>query len=279
MAEVSTTTAATWVQNNWDPIDVAATEESIFAELISQRRKSQGQLTIPYMSNVTALAATAGSMSGQSLTYAAATEGSATLSPSAYYAAQEVDLPLIMRAVQDPEQAIQENLSASIASIIDYTALSRVALLAGNIVNAAGGIDKASFLSAIKLGATGAKRYWRPGGTGPFCCLHVSQVDSFLNISDFMSAQIRGDRMNPIATGWAATVAGVDVYESGNVYTSGGTAYNVMCIPRAFGMSYNQRPKVLLQEFGLVVRIICWTDFSTNIVRDAYAVQINSPST
>jgi len=279
MAETSTTTAATWIQQNWDPIDVAATEEMIFGELIMQRKKAQGLLTVPFLANVAASQASAGSMSGQSLTYTANTEGSATLSPVPYYAAQEVDLPVILRAVQDPQGAIRENLLYSITAIIDSTALSKVASLVANIISAPGGIDKPSILAAIKSGATGGKRLWKPGQAGPFCCMHVSQIDNFLNISDITSAQIRGDRMNPVETGWAATAFGVDFYESGNVYTSGGNAYNVMCIPRAFGMSYNQRPQVLLQEFGLAVRIICWSDFATNIVRDAYAVQIVTPST
>jgi hypothetical protein len=251
----------------------------IFGTLISQRKKAQGLLTVPFLANVAAAQATAGSMSGQSLTYTANTEGSATLTPASFYAAQEVDLPVILRAVEDPEGKIREGLSSSIAAIIDSTALSRVASLTTNLVTAAGGLVKASILSAIKLGATGGKQFWKPGTSGPFCCLHVSQIDDVLNITDITSAQWRGDRVNPIVTGWVATAFGVDFYESGNVYTAGGNAYNVMCIPRAFGMSYNQKPQVLLQEFGLAVRIICWADFATNIVRDAYAVQILSPAT
>jgi len=279
MAETSITTAVTWIKNMWDPIDVAATEEMIFAELISQRQKAYGLLTVPFMANTPALAASAGSMSGQSLTYDAPTEGSATLAPSPYYAAKEVDLPVIVRAVQDPEGKIRENLLDAITAIIDSTALSRVASLITNQVVAGTGITKAAILSAIRLGATGAKKLWKPGQSGPFCCLHVSQIDDILNITDVTSAQMRGDRQNPIVTGWVATAFGVDFYESGNVYTTGGNAYNVMCIPRAFGMSYNQRPQVLLQEFGLAVRLICWSDFATNIVRDAYAVQIVTPAT
>ncbi len=279
MAETSVTTAATWIKQEWDPIDVAATEEMIFGELISQRKKAFGQLTVPYLANVPASQATTGSMSGQSLTYTANTEGSATLTPVPYYAAQEVDLPVIVRAVQDPEGVIRQNCIDSITAIIDSTALSKVALLTGNIVSAPGGLVKASILSAIRLGATGGKKLWKPGQTGPFCCIHVSQVDNLLDISEITSAQIRGDRMNPVVTGWVASAYGVDFYESGNVYVTGGNAYNVMCIPRAFGMSYNQRPQVLLQEFGLAVRIICWSDFSTNVVRDAYAVQIVTPAT
>lgn len=279
MAETSITTAATWIKQMWDPIDVAATEEEIFAGLISQRQKSFGLLTIPFMANTPALAATTGSMSGQSLTYDAPTEGSATLTPGTQYAAKEVDLPVILRAVQDPQGAIKENLTDAIVAVIDSTALSRVASLVTNIVTAPGGLTKAAILSAIRLGATGGKKLWKPGQSGPFCCLHVSNVDDLLNISDITAAQMRGDRMNPIVTGWAATSFGVDFYESGNVFVSGGNAYNVMSIPRAFGMSYNQRPDVLLQEFGLAVRIICYADFATNIVRDAYAVQIVTPAT
>lgn len=280
MASVSTTTAATWVKNNWDPIDVLAQEEKVLAGLISQRQKAQGQLTVPFMSTVTPSSATAGSMSGQSLTYSAPTEGSATLLPTPYYAAYEVDLPLLVRAVEDPQGKMQRNLRGAIVAVQDSTAASKVASLTNNLVSAAGGIDKASILAAIKAGASGGKSLWSPrNGSGAFCVVDVSQIDNFLNVSEIVSAQIRGDRANPAVSGWAATAYGIDFYESGNIYKTGGNAYNVMCLPDAFGFSTNQKETVMLQEFGMCVRIIAWTDFATNIVRDQYAVQILSPAT
>ncbi len=275
MANSNTTTAAKWVDQKWDAIDVAAYEEQIYANLIKERKSSHGQLHVPFHANVSTGAVSAGNAT--SLSFSANTESEATLSPTTYSAQQEVEMALVVRAVQDPEGVLQESLKLAIAQVVDQQALTLVASLSTNIVNAAGGIDNASILSAIRAGAQGGKQFWYPGKANAFCVVHVGQIDNMLAITNIVQAQWRGDRVNPIETGWVANAYRVDFYESGNVYTTGGTAYSVMQIPRSTSISYNQRPKVMVQEYQMANRIICWTDFAVGIIRDAYAVAITHP--
>jgi hypothetical protein len=184
----------------------------------------------------------------------------------------------IARAIQDPRGVLRGSLVSAIAQQIDIVALQAVASLTTNPISSSG-ISKGDITKAVALGAAGGKQFWKPGQNGPFCVVHVSQVNDLLNIDGITNAQIRGDDANPVVTGWVAKAYGVDFYESGNVYVTGGNCYNVVCIPRAFGISYNQRPTPKVDEFMLTFRVYCWTDVGVGIVRDAYAVQIVAPAT
>lgn len=276
MANTNTTTAAKWVDQHWEDIDVLAYEEMVGIPLMMESPKSpHGQLHVPYMANIGTVTVAAGSAG--TMTASANTESEATFSPTTYACIQDVELPLIVRAVQDPTNKLKEGMGSAIAQALDVAALTTAASLT-QIVAAAGNVGFAEILDAYQKGAAGAKSKWRPGKTVPSCILHVSQIDDLMSILNLTSAQIRGDSANPMVVGWVFKALGIDFYESGNVYSTGGVASNVMLIPSAFRVAWNQRPQTLVQEYQLLSRIIVWSDAAFGIARDPYAVQITSPS-
>lgn len=276
MASVTTTTAAKLISEQWDDIDLNTQEEMVFANKIITKKPAKGKLNIPLMKSIGASTLSAGS--GANLTFTANTEDEIEISPATRYAAVELEKQVSVRALSDTEGKYKTNLEWGLAAQIDADCLADVAALVTNTVSAMSGFDKPSALDAVQKLAAGAKRFFRPGSDSAIWVLHASQIDELLSISDFTSAQIRGGRETPTVDGWVVQAAGGRFYESGNVFSTGGTAYNVCFIPRAFAISYNQRPTPLSQEYQLVDRIINWADFAHGYVREAYAVQVLTPA-
>ena len=147
-------------------------------------------------------------------------------------------------------------------------------------MNAAAGVTRADITEAYGKGATNAKNHWKVGSSEVFGILHPSQINNVLNQDALVSAQYRGGNDNATRTGWMTEAFGVKWYESGNVYVSGGNAYNVIAAKGAFGIAYNWRSEMEApQKFHLVTRLIVSADFAHTPVRENYAVQVLSPNT
>lgn len=273
------TEADKWLNEVWArEIDVLAYEEQVFISNISESDRLFKKLHIPLHANLSR-ASLANSDTGSSLTFVANTESEVTVTPGATVVPVEVSAHTISRMQNDPDDMLKRSIEMSLAEGVDVAGLALVSALTTNIVGSgATNLTKSDILDGLQKLAAGAKMYFKPGKTDAICIVHANQVDDILSISDITNAQFRGDSANPGVSGWVAKAFGCKFYETGNVATSGGTAYNVMFIPRAFTISYNQRPTVKSEDFQLTKRIIGWTDYGVATVRDQYAVQLLSSS-
>lgn len=274
MAAVTATTAANLLPQRWTDVDVNTNEEMVHANKIKDLGVVNRQLNVPLMASIAASTLSAGS--GSNVTFSANTEGVATFSPATRYAAVELEKQAAVRAADDLKSKYKFNLELSLASVIDADCLIDAASLT-QVINAAGGIDKASALDALQRVVSGAKRLFKPGRNNAIGILHSTQYDEFMSISDFTSAQVRGDNSNPMVSGWIVQAAGAFWYESGNVYQSGALYYNPVYIKEAFGVGYNQRTTPIVESYQITDRIILWADFAHNIIRDAYAAVVTTP--
>lgn len=274
------TTGAKWVDQVWnEEIDVLCYEEQVFANKIQVKGRTGSQMHFPKSDNLSR-ASLGDSTAGNNLTFVANTETEATLTPATTVVPVEVNLPLIARMAGDPSDMLKKSIEMSLAEGVDVNCLTLVSALTTNVVgNNTDNLTKGLILDADqKLSAT-AKQYYKAGSGGGICIVGVTQKDDILDISDITNAQIRGDSANPVVSGWVAKAFGISFYESGNVQISASTLYNVLFIPRAFAIAYNEKPSVKMEEYQLVKRIIGWVDFGYTTVRDQYAVQMKSIST
>lgn len=273
-----TTTGDKFLPEEWDAIDVLAYEEAVFYNKITEHKRLYKKLHIPLHANLSRNTLSAGS-DGTGVTYSANTESEVTLSPGTTYIAVNTSIQMLDRMKEDPQDMFKRSMEMSIVEGIDSSVFSLVSALTTNTVGSgATQVSKSDITAAVQKLAAGAKMYFKPGQTDGIGILHVNQVNDFLSISDITNAQMRGGSETPITTGWIAKAFGVRWYESGNVNTSGGTAYNVVFIPRAFAISFNQKPKVRRQDFELAHRIYIHSDFGYGTVRDQYAVKLETAS-
>lgn len=279
MAGVTATTLANGVPSKWNAdFDLGANEEMVFANKIKKYPMERfGTFYVPFIGTIAGATQAAGS--GSSLSFTGNTEGRATMTAATRYTAVELERQAAKRAVSDPKSPYKKQLQAGLGTTIDADCLQDVSTLVTNIVNAAGNIGKAELLDAYALGAASAREFWVPGEDGPICIVHNKQIDDIMSISDLTSAQVRGDSTNPMVRGWLVKALGTTFYESGSVYTNGANAYNVMFIPRAFGIAYNWQPMFDEQAYQLTERLIASSDFAHVAVREQYAIQIISPNT
>ena len=279
MAGISATTLANGIPSKWADFDIACNEEMVFANKIKEYDLGPGgTFYVPYIAAVTAGTVSAGN--GNSLTFPTPTEGRATLTPVTRSAQVEIEKQAAKRAVSDPTSPYKQQIAAALATIIDADCLVDVSTLTSSIINAAAGITRADITEAYGKGATNAKNQWKVGSSDVFGIVHPSQINNLLNQDALVSSQYRGGTDVAVRTGWIVEAFGVKWYESGNVYVSGGNAYNVIAAKGAFGIAYNWRSEMEpAQPFHLVMRYIVSADFAHTAVRENYAVQLLSPNT
>jgi hypothetical protein len=283
MAAVTTTTGAKLIPEKWSDIDINTNEEMVFADKIIDKGTVNGKLHIPLMASIAANTLSAGS--GSNLTFTANTETEATFSPATRYAAVEIEKPVQARApMMDIQGSYKKNLEFTLAAIIDQDCLQDVASLS-QIVSAPSGLDLATTLDASGKVVQSAKRLFKAGQSTGVCIVPASQYDEIMSILNYTSAQVRGDDTNPLVGGWIVKAGGFKYFETGNCYVTGGNAYGVAMITGdnelksgPFAIGYNQRVQPLVQEYQLTDRVILWSDFAHNILRDAYGVALIVPA-
>lgn len=270
------TEAANWIEQHWDPeIFIAAYEESVIIPLFTKMEKPGKQLNFRKHATLSTLQL-GESSAGSSLTFAANTETVNTATPSTRYCATEVNANVLARMMADPEDTLRKSVEMSLAAKMDNLAGALFAALSTSTVGSgAASIDKTAILEAQRKLAVAAKMYYKPGVTPASVVVASSKTDQLTAISDFMSAQVRGDNANPIVTGWLFEAMGFKFYETGSL-TFDTSLHNCMFVKPAFGIGYNQRPTVKLQQYQLADRIIAWADFAVIERDDACAVDIQT---
>lgn len=272
--------AANWLEKVYPAeLDVLCYERAVGYPLARKLPRPGDEINIPKFDNLSSTVIS--ETLTPDLTYVSNTETKFTASARSRVTPVQISMPVLVRMAQDPEDEIRQAIEKSVVSGIDSDFFSLAGSLTTNIVGDPGAdLDFATLAEAHQKLVTGAKEFFEPRERSKAVCVVAgTQDDALISISQITNAQIRGDRMNPIVSGWVATAFGVDFYESTNIQVSGGQANNVMFVPRAMGVGFNQDPTIIDQEFQIWARFICWTDYVFGTIRDQYAVQVRSIAT
>lgn len=275
--------AANWLKKEYPAeMDVLCYERAVLYPQVRQLPKPSDEINIPKFDNLASVVLSETlTPAGGGLTFVSNAETKFTATARTRTTPMEISMPTLVRMAQDPEDEMRQAIEKSVVSGIDSDVLSLAGSLTTNIVgDPLSDIDFATLAEAHQKLVTGAKEYFEPREKSKAICVVAgTQDDALISITQITSAQIRGDRLNPIVSGWVATAFGVDFYESTNVQVSGGQANNVMLVPRAMAIGFNREPTIVDQEFQVWARFMCWTDYAFGTMRDQYAVQVRSIGT
>lgn len=272
--------AANWLEQVYPAeLDVLCYERAVGYPLARKLPRPGETINIPRFDNLSSVVLS--ETATPDLTYLTNTETKFTASARTRVTPMQVSMPTLVRMALDPEDEFRAAIEKSIVSGVDSDFFSLAGSLTTNIVgDPLTDLDFPTIAEAHQKLVTGAKEFFEPGGTSKAVCVVAgTQDDALISIDRITNAQIRGDRMNPIVSGWVATAIGVDFYESTNIQVSAGQANNIMFVPRFGGVGFNQDPTIIDQEFQIWARFIAWVDYVFGTIRDQYAVQVRSIGT
>ena len=208
--------------------------------------------------------AMAASSTGQSPTYDNTAIINVTGTPSAYQAAVSVPNHLLSR-MGDADSAkllagFRRQLLGGLNEGIDANLCGPIGSGFSTVIGP-GNIDKTALLAAVQAVITNSGNHTEWGVTPLFFKFHPSQIKYVMNISEIMSAELRGDDENPYVTGRIVRALNMAFKETANVQFTGGFYYNMLHTKKAAMLVWNQKPKVKeVQEFEYSSRVLGWTD-------------------
>jgi hypothetical protein len=261
--------------------DVEAQEKAVLWPQVRQLPRPRQILHLPRLDTIsssvfsTSLAGTTG------LTFSSNAETEFTATSRMRIIPLEISFDTLQQTAADPVPEWKEMFPKSLGSGIDSDVLAlasslTTSVLGSNAVDLSYGLIAEGHRDIV----TNAKEFFEPRERSRgICVVAATQDDHLISIDQLINAQIRGDRMNPVVTGWVATAVGFDFYESTNVQVTGGnTANNIMLVPRALGIGFNQRPTVFEENFQVWRRVIAWSHYAYGAIREEYASLIRTKS-
>lgn len=261
MALSATSIANLLVQKYKPGFALGANEESVFTkycdDATGRAGKMANQINIRILGGgLTGQTIVAGG-SGLTLTDTSEAGSSVNATPTFIYNAAYLSLPALSRLAEDgpaAEAAYKAQLMASVMTKIDTTGTNLAQYLTTSVEGGAVTLDQALMTKCLKDLITQGKDHFGAGKRAVFL-IHPAQSDALLNIPTITAANIRGDSVNPIPSGWVWDAWNCKIEESGNVYSTGGIAYNMLFIPGenaspnakmgTFAVAYNMKPQPL----------------------------------
>jgi len=270
---------AALVNEVWQPdIERTVIEKMKFASTISARKRLFNKLHIRKLDEPTAQTLAA-SATGETLTSSEIADSEITLTPVAHYIYVVLSRSQMAQMDVDPRSPIREQVDDALAKKVDTACLQDVASLTTHTFgSSAVNIDRPLLLSAL-ASLRNSSAAVDPGRTMIRLLYGPLQFDDIMSIDEITKADIRGDDANPNVKGIVVKALGLNLDVTGNLYSSAGELFNVMYVPEAFGISYNERPTVFSQNYLLSHRIIAYTNFGHNIVWDDRAAAISTKTT
>ena len=172
------------------------------------------------------------------------------------YVMCELDEPAVTRLVDEGNfrTALRKQMAAAVNSQIDADLFALAASLSHTESGA--DVNETMYLSGIGQLAKYAKNKFKVGQTDVRLFVHPDELKNAMNISAAKEYQIRGNA-GTAATGQLVTTFGLKIEESGNVYATGGSAYNPLLLKDAWALGYNRTPSAMSeQQDGIVTRFI-----------------------
>ena len=253
-------------------IEAAVYENGIFFPLMKERDRLFNQLNIRKIDrfSTNTLAAT-GAVDGTSLTYSVATDTNVAITPIGTYVAVALSMNQIKQMNVDVTNEFKQSVEEALAQQIDiYSHQQTVAStsLTTNIVgDSTTSVDRASFLTLLYTIRRNARVAVQPGKSPIKFIFHPNQGPAFMSIPEITAANLRGDSESPNVKGIVYQALGCEVFPSGNVQADAAGAYcNPIFVESALGISWNERPNVMEQQFELQKRIIAYANYAVAIV-------------
>jgi hypothetical protein len=252
MANITTTTAATFLPTLWSTETIRATESALVAAGLVKRYdalvKSRGAaIQIPNISNMTVTAKAVNT----DVTTQATTETSVTLTVGSWYESSfAIEDMAAVQSNYDLRSEYSEKAGYAIAKQVDSDVLALYSSLTSTDVGTYGiDISDAVIVNAL----TTLNLYDMPLENRAII-IHPYQLAAIMRIDKFVKADYLGEyqRPTPVKTGpnsrymWGE-IYGTPVYYTNNIPTTAGTPkqYHNVCIHKeAFALALQQAPRL-----------------------------------
>lgn len=257
-------------------------EDAEFWPKLVERDRPYDQLNIRKIGRFGAtnsLAETASADDGTGLTYVVAADTNITLAPINRYVAIAISRHQMSQMNVDPKGPFRTSAEEALNEQIDVVCLQDAASLATNVTGGSSAVvDKPGLLNILEKLRASARSAITLGKTKLWFIITPGQFGDLMTVPELTAANLRGDSQDPNVRGMVLNGLGLNYQVSGNVYTSGGSAYNPIFVPEAFGIAWNEKPVAMAQEFELQYRIILYANFAHNIVWDDRAALYQTTS-
>lgn len=286
MANITTTTAATFLPTIWSMDVLMATEKALVAAGLVRRFDSQvkarGQaLQIPNVSNIDASAKSVDT----DVTATAVTETSVTININKwYYAAVKVEDMASVQSNYDLRSLYSEKIGYGVAKQVDSDVLGlRTGLTTTDVGSYGTDIDDAVIVQALlALNLGDVPMEDRAFIVSPY------QIASVMKIDKFVRADVLGQvqSASPVQKGpnsrylWGE-IYGTPVYYTNNVPTTAGTPtqyHNVLIQKEAWGLAMQQAPRLQAQYLvaSLAWLVVVDAIYGVNTIRATFGVEVRS---
>jgi hypothetical protein len=275
--EYTPTQLAAHIRKVWaKEIGLTANEEQVLAPNFKPLDTIEGELAYRKFGTLTTNSLANASV-GESLTRSGQTEVTVPATPQTEYVCVVVNLNTVARCAFDPRTPLREQMEGALYERVDRVCAQVGTGLTTNIVGGAGtALSDPIIREAKRKLITSAKSAYKVKKQKFVVVIHPQEFENLDGIEAFYRADIRGDKENPLVSGAVYEVRGGYWSESGNILQDTVTR-NLMFLPKlAFGLGFNKKYAVKMEEFELVYKLIAWVDFGTMECWDEYAVLIQT---
>ena len=164
------------------------------------------------------------------LTYNTDTETNKTIAPARIYSAIHLGPDVRTRFIRSEQfrRIKGQQLRAALAARVDAVGATLASSVSWTVGGAGQDLDDTMLAGAIALLTKNAKEYFMPGRTKAYLYVTPMQVDDVITQQRWTNAEVRGDGQSAVASGWVNDSYNIVMKPSGNVYTSGGIAHNLL---------------------------------------------------
>lgn len=275
--EYTPTQLAAHIRKVWaKEIGLTANEEQVLAPNFKPLETIEGELAYRKFGTL-GTNSLANSAVGENLTRSGQTEITVPATPQTEYVCVVVNLNTVARCAFDPRTPLREQMEAALYERVDRVCANVGTGLVTNIVGSStAAISDPIIREAKRKLITSAKSAYKVRKQKFVCVFHPQEFENLDGIEAFYRADIRGDSENPLVSGAVYEVRGGFWSESGNILQDTVTR-NLMFLPKiTFGLGFNKKYAVKMEEFELVYKLIAWVDFGTMECWDEYGVLIQT---
>jgi len=277
MAAINPSTNSTLMAQRWTAgMEQAVYDNSVFIGTIAEHQRLMNTLNIRKAARFTAQTL-AQSALGTTLTYNETQDTTVTITPTGIYVATDWMENFDAQLDFAPLAPFRQNCEDAMSEYTDQIALDYTSALTTNIAGAYGvAISAAAWRDAVRALRVSARSKAEPGKNKIYAVIDPEQWDELAGITEFTHAEIRGTGESALVSGLITKGYGVNVSFSNVVTGDGGGSNNPVYVPSAFGVSWNKKPYVKVQEVELVTRVIVYENLGINIVHDGRATNLRS---
>jgi hypothetical protein len=275
--EYTPTQLAAHIRKVWSKeIGLTASEEQVLVPQFAELEQIEGQLVFRKF-GILSTNSLGDTLVGENLVRSGQTEITVPVLPQTEYVCAVVNFNTAARCAFDPKVPLREQMEAAMYERVDRVAANVATGLSTSIVGGpTRSLDDPLIREAKRKLITAAKSAYKVKKDKFVVVIHPQDFENLDGIEAFYRADFRGDAETPLVSGAVYQVRGGYWMESGNILQDSVTR-NLMFIPKmAFGIGYNKKYAVKMEEFELIYKLIAWVDFGVMERWDEYAVAINT---